>query len=269
MKRPRQLARNVIGCVSGKGGVGKSTTAVNLAIALAGAHNLRVGLLDADIYGPSIPTLMGLSGMPVVAPDTRFMTPLQNHGVRCMSMGFLMPDQESPVVWRGPMASSALQQLAFQTDWGDLDVLMVDFPPGTGDVHLTLTQSVAFSGCIVVSTPQDLALVSAVKGLNMFKKVDVPIYGIVENMAYFECGKCNDRTYIFGQHGARDKAKELGVDYLGEIPIVVNRTGAAAPITVAAPQSSSARPYFHIAEQLAKRFVDAAAQPAGPKFIVD
>lgn len=265
-----------------------SSAQVNLAISLALHHRLRVGVLDADIYGPSIPTLMGLSGAPAPHPsNAKLMLPLHNHGVQCMSMGFLLPDKDTPVVWRGPMASTALQQLSFQTAWDDLDVLVVDFPPGTGDVHLTLTQrysggagleargasrsherSIVFAGCVVVSTPQELALVSAVKGLRMLGKVDVPVWGIVENMAYFQCGKCADRTYIFGKEGARAKAAELGVEFLGDVPIAVNPSGSPQPVSVTHPDSPAARAYAAIAAKLAERLRTTAPAPS-PRMVID
>jgi ATP-binding protein involved in chromosome partitioning len=208
--------KHIVGIVSGKGGVGKSTVAANLAIGLS-QQRLSVGLLDADIYGPSQPSLMQLEGSPAV--QNKKMLPLENFGVKVMSMGFVVPSKDSPVVWRGPMASNALSQILFGTDWGELDVLVIDLPPGTGDVHLTLTQNVSFTGCAVVATPQDMALVSAVKGLNMFQKVGVEVFGVIENMSYFKCDKCTEKKYIFGEKLAQKKAAELGVPFLGEIPI--------------------------------------------------
>lgn len=247
MKPPPSLVgvRHVLGIVSGKGGVGKSTVAANVAIAF-GLTGKRVGLLDADIYGPSLPTIMNLHGLPAV--EGKKMLPLQNHGVKVMSMGFVISSEATPAVWRGPMASSALGQLLNNTAWGELDVLVVDLPPGTGDVHLTLAQTVSVSGCVVVSTPQDMALVSAIKGLNMFKKVGVPVLGIVENMAYFQCDSCKSRKYIFGEKKARIRAAELGVPFLAEIPIVMSDD----PIVIADPKSETARVYLDLASQLWK-----------------
>jgi ATP-binding protein involved in chromosome partitioning len=253
MKPPASLVgvRHVLGVVSGKGGVGKSTVAANLAIAFGGLGK-QVGLLDADIYGPSLPSIMNLRGLPAL--EGKKMLPLQNHGVKVMSMGFVIPSDASPAVWRGPMASSALGQLISNTAWGELDVLVVDLPPGTGDVHLTLTQSVAMSGCVVVSTPHDMALVSAIKGLNMFKKVGVPVLGIVENMAYYQCETCKTPKYIFGEKKARMRAAELGVPFLAEIPIVASED----PIVIAAPKSATAIVYANLASDLWKTMESAS-----------
>ncbi len=259
--KPLPGIRHVLGIVSGKGGVGKSTVAANLAIALA-VQQKKVGLLDADIYGPSLPSIMNLRGLPAL--NGKKMVPLQNYGVKVMSMGFVMPSDASPAVWRGPMASSALSQLVNNTDWGALDVLVVDLPPGTGDVHLTLAQTVSMAGCAVVSTPQDMALVSAIKGLNMFKKVGVPVLGVIENMAYYQCETCKTPKYIFGEKKARLKAQELGVPFLGEIPIVVSE----APIVAAAPESPTSKAYLGIAEMLWTA-MESAGAPAGPTIIKD
>ncbi len=236
--------------------------AANLAIALS-LKDRRVGLLDADIYGPSLPTIMNLRGLPALAGKK--MIPLENYGVRVMSMGFVIASDATPAVWRGPMASSALSQLINNTDWGTLDVLVVDLPPGTGDVHLTLAQTVSLSGCAVVSTPQDMALVSAIKGLNMFKKVGVPVLGIIENMAYYQCESCKTPKYIFGEKKARLRAQELGVPFLGEIPIVMSEV----PIVVSAPDSPTGLVYRGIAEQLWTDMESGAAAMAGPTIIKD
>ena len=205
--------KHMIAVASGKGGVGKSTTAVNLALGLQ-AIGLKVGILDADIYGPSQPRLLGLSGRPEVArPNT--LRPMQAYGLRAMSMGFLV-EEGTPIIWRGPMVVSALTQMLRDVEWGELDVLVIDMPPGTGDVQLTMAQQVPLAGAIIVSTPQDLALIDARKGLNMFRKVDVPVLGIIENMSYFVCPKCGERSDIFGHGGARDEAEKLGIPFLGE-----------------------------------------------------
>lgn len=250
MGKPLPNVSHILGVCSGKGGVGKSTVAVNLAVALSQSGK-RVGLLDADIYGPSVPSLMRLSGLPTLSPESRKMIPLENYGVRVMSMGFVAPD--APAVWRGPMASSALSQLISGTEWGRLDVLVVDLPPGTGDVHLTLAQTLSLSGCVVVSTPHDMALVSAVKGLRMFQKVGVPILGVIENMAFYECDGCGTRKYLFGEKKARAKAEELGVPFLGEIPIVASDV----PVAVAAPQGPVGAVYGAMAGLLWERLVEA------------
>jgi ATP-binding protein involved in chromosome partitioning len=242
---------NVIAVSSGKGGVGKSTTAVNLALALA-AEDARVGLLDADIYGPSLPLMMGLSGRPESA-DGKTMLPMENHGVKVMSIGFLVePDQA--VVWRGPMATQALDQLLRQTTWGELDYLVIDMPPGTGDIQLTLSQRVPLSGAVIVTTPQDIALLDAKKGLNMFEKVGVPILGIVENMAVHVCTNCGHVEHIFGADGGKRMAGQYGVPYLGALPLTMGirqQTDSGTPTVVAEPDGEIAALYKAVARQVA------------------
>ena len=206
----------IIAVASGKGGVGKSTTAVNIALGLA-ANGLKVGLLDADIYGPSMPRLLNIHGRPQTI-DGKILKPMENYGLKVMSMGFLV-DEETPMIWRGPMVMSALTQMLREVEWGALDVLVVDMPPGTGDAQLTMAQQVPLAGAVIVSTPQDLALIDARKGLNMFKKVDVPLLGIVENMSYFIAPDTGKRYDIFGHGGARKEAERLGVTFLGEVPL--------------------------------------------------
>lgn len=213
----------IIAVASGKGGVGKSTTAVNLALGLA-ANGLKVGILDADIYGPSMPRLLGLSGRPETV-EGRILKPMENYGIKVMSMGFMV-DEETPMIWRGPMVMSALTQMLREVAWGELDVLVVDMPPGTGDAQLTMAQQVPLAGAVVVSTPQDLALIDARKGLNMFRKVDVPLLGIVENMSYFIAPDTGTRYDIFGHGGARREAERLNVPFLGEVPLHMGAVGA-------------------------------------------
>ena len=251
---PRQIAgvpgvKKIVAVASGKGGVGKSTTAVNLALAFA-ANGLSVGILDADIYGPSMPRLLALTGRPEPV-DGRTLRPLEGYGVKVMSMGFMVED-DTPMIWRGPMVMSALTQMLREVAWGELDILVVDMPPGTGDAQLTMAQQVPLAGAIIVSTPQDLALIDARKGLNMFRRVDVPVLGIVENMSYFTCPKCGERSEIFGHGGARDEAEKLGVEFLGEVPLemeVRRRSDAGQPIVVSDPDSEHARIYREIAER--------------------
>jgi ATP-binding protein involved in chromosome partitioning len=208
--------RSVIAVASGKGGVGKSTTSVNLALALSRLGQ-RVGLLDADIYGPSQPRMLGITGKPRSADGKKLM-PMSNYGVRVMSMGFLV-DEDAPMIWRGPMVQSAIQQMITDVEWGELDFLVVDLPPGTGDAQLTMAQRVPLAGAVIVSTPQDIALLDARKALNMFRKVDVPVLGMIENMSYFVCPHCGGRNEIFSHGGARRTAEKFGVDFLGEIPL--------------------------------------------------
>ena len=242
---------NVIAVSSGKGGVGKSTTAVNLALALA-AEGARVGLLDADIYGPSLPLMMGLTGRPE-SKDGKTMAPLVNHGVQVMSIGFIV-EADQAVVWRGPMATQALDQLLRQTNWSDLDYLLIDMPPGTGDIALTLSQRVPLTGAIVVTTPQDIALLDAKKGLNMFEKVGVPILGIVENMAVYCCPNCGHVEHIFGEDGGRKMAEQYGVAYLGALPLtrsIREQTDSGRPTVVAEPDGEIAGLYKAMARQVA------------------
>jgi ATP-binding protein involved in chromosome partitioning len=237
---------NIIAVASGKGGVGKSTTAVNLALALK-ARGLRVGILDADIYGPSMPRLLGLKGQPQQVGDK--LAPMEAYGLKVMSMGFLV-DEETPMIWRGPMVMSALSQMLKDVAWGELDVLVVDMPPGTGDAQLTMAQQVPLAGAVIVSTPQDLALIDARKGLNMFRKVNVPVLGIVENMSTFICPHCGQPSNIFGHGGARAEATRLGVPFLGEVPLTLSiraMSDEGRPIVAADPSSPVAEAYREIA----------------------
>jgi ATP-binding protein involved in chromosome partitioning len=242
--------RAIVAVASGKGGVGKSTTAVNLALGLAAAGK-RVGMLDADIYGPSQPRMMGISGRPT-SRDGKVLQPMMNYGVKCMSMGFLVPE-DTPMIWRGPMVMTALQQMLRDVEWGELDVLVVDMPPGTGDAQLTMAQQVPLTGAVIVSTPQDIALLDARKGLNMFRKVDVPVFGIVENMSYFLGPHCGGRSDIFSHGGARAEAAKLGVDFLGEVPLHIDireTSDGGRPIVVSKPESEFAKIYRSIADQV-------------------
>ncbi|MEM6972514.1 MAG: Mrp/NBP35 family ATP-binding protein [Pseudomonadota bacterium] len=240
----------IIAVASGKGGVGKSTVSANLAVALA-AQGKRVGLLDADVYGPSQPRMLGISGRPS-SPDGKIILPLRNHGVTTMSIGFMVPEGEA-VVWRGPMLMGALQQMLGQVQWGRLDVLLVDLPPGTGDVQLTLSQKAEVEGAIVVSTPQDIALLDARKAVDMFKKTDVPILGVIENMSSYICPKCGHEEHIFGHGGARAEAERIGAPFLGEIPLdlAIRQAGdGGAPIVAAKPASPQARAFLDVASAL-------------------
>ena len=239
--------KHMIAIASGKGGVGKSTTAVNLALGLQ-AIGLETGILDADIYGPSQPRLLGLTGRPQVAHGNT-LRPMQAYGLRAMSMGFLV-DEGTPIIWRGPMVVSALTQMLRDVDWGELDALVIDMPPGTGDVQLTMAQQVPLSGAIIVSTPQDLALIDARKGLNMFRRVDVPVLGIVENMSYFLCPKCGERSDIFGHGGAKLEAEKLGIPFLGGVPLHMDiraTSDEGQPIVASSPDSPHAQIYRDIA----------------------
>ncbi len=242
--------KSIVAVASGKGGVGKSTTAVNLALGLA-ANGLRVGILDADIYGPSMPRLLGISGRPK-QKEGRVLMPMENYGLKVMSMGFLV-EEETPMIWRGPMVISALTQMLREVDWGELDVLVVDMPPGTGDAQLTMAQQVPLAGAVIVSTPQDLALIDARKGLNMFRKVSVPVLGIVENMSYFIAPDTGRRYDIFGHGGARKEAERLGVPFLGEVPLTMDireTSDAGTPVVAGAPDGPAARVYRDIAAKV-------------------
>jgi ATP-binding protein involved in chromosome partitioning len=243
--------RNVVAVASGKGGVGKSTVATNLALALA-RTGASVGLMDADIYGPSIPLMLGISRMPQITPE-RKIVPLERHGLKLISMGFLTND-DSPVIWRGPMVHGIVSQFLSDVLWGDLDYLIIDLPPGTGDAQLTITQTAPLAGAVIVSTPQDVALIDARKGLKMFERVDVPVLGIVENMSFFVCPHCGERTDIFATGGAERCAEELGVPFLGRIPIDpdVRACGdAGLPIVAARPEHPVSAAYGEIAGRLA------------------
>ena len=262
--------RSIIAVASGKGGVGKSTTAVNLALALQ-ENGLSVGILDADIYGPSIPRLLGISSKPKA--DGRILLPLEGYGLKAMSMGFLV-EEEAPMIWRGPMVISALTQMLREVAWGELDILVVDMPPGTGDAQLTMAQQVPLAGAIIVSTPQDIALIDARKGLNMFRKVNVPILGLIENMSYFLCPNCGERSDIFGHGGAREEATRLGAPFLGEVPLhmdIRRYSDGGTPIVVSEPNGAHAATYQQIAkltiERLAAEQSDTTA--AGPKIIIE
>lgn len=242
--------KNIIAVASGKGGVGKSTTSVNLALALQGL-GLKVGLFDADIYGPSVPKMLDIHDSPETE-DGKTMLPLEKHGLKCMSIGFLM-DEDTPVIWRGPMVMGALQQLMRDVQWGELDVMIVDMPPGTGDTQLTMCQSVPLAGAVIVSTPQDIALLDARRGLNMFRKVDVPVLGLIENMSYYHCPNCGHEDHIFGHGGAKAEAVKMSCDFLGEIPLdgtIRHLSDAGTPIVIAQPDSPHAAAYRAIAAKI-------------------
>jgi len=256
--------KHMIAVASGKGGVGKSTTAVNLALGLK-AIGLEAGILDADIYGPSQPRLLGLSGRPQVGKGNA-LRPMQGHGLKAMSMGFMV-DEGTPIIWRGPMVVSALTQMLRDVDWGDLDVLVIDMPPGTGDVQLTMAQQVPLSGAIIVSTPQDLALIDARKGLNMFRRVDVPVLGIIENMSYFVCPRCGERSHIFGHGGAEAEAQKLAIPFLGGVPLHMDiraTSDEGRPIVASSPDSVHAQIFRAIAAKAWGELESAAAARLSP-----
>lgn len=259
----------IIAVASGKGGVGKSTTAVNLALGLA-TFGLKVGILDADIYGPSMPRLLGLTGKPETV-DGKVLKPMERYGLKVMSIGFLV-EEETPMIWRGPMVMSALTQMLREVAWGELDVLVVDMPPGTGDAQLTMAQQVPLAGAVIVSTPQDLALIDARKGLNMFKKVDVPLLGIVENMSYFVAPDTGTRYDIFGHGGARKEAERLGVPFLGEVPLemaIRETSDAGTPVVVSEPDGPHARVYRDIAAKVIEQLEAGKGGGEGPAIVFE
>ena len=258
----------IIAVASGKGGVGKSTTAVNLALGLA-ALGLKVGILDADIYGPSLPKLLAIKERPQTLGGTR-LKPITRYGLTVMSIGFLI-DEETPMIWRGPMVISALTQMLREVEWGKLDVMVVDMPPGTGDAQLTMAQQVPLKGAVIVSTPQDLALIDARRGIAMFRRVNVPVLGIVENMSYFLCPKCGERADIFGHGGARAEAVRLGVPFLGEVPLhalIREKSDAGLPVVATEPDGPHAAIYKGIAARVRDQLLDAPARVA-PKIVIE
>ncbi|MGB4101135.1 MAG: iron-sulfur cluster carrier protein ApbC [Alphaproteobacteria bacterium] len=260
--------RFMIAVASGKGGVGKSTTAVNLALALA-AQKLRVGLLDADIYGPSIPRMLGVTKKP--ENEGGMLQPVMAMGLKIMSIGFMVAE-DSPVIWRGPMVQGALLQMLRDVAWGTLDVLVIDMPPGTGDAQLTLAQQVPLAGAVIVSTPQDIALIDARKGLNMFRRVDVPVLGIIENMSYFVCPHCETRSEIFSHGGARVEAARMGCDFLGEIPLelrIRQSMDEGKPIVAAEPESPPAGIYNNIAERIWEKLLTPEQVRPAPKIAIN
>lgn len=243
--------KKIIAVASGKGGVGKSTTAVNLALALSKLGK-KVALFDADIYGPSIPTMLGYENQPVVSYDGKTFNAFEVHGLKSMSIGTLI-DRDAPIIWRGAKAGGALEQLLTQVEWGDIDIMVIDMPPGTGDIQITLSQKLKIDGAVIVSTPQDIALIDAVKGVNMFQKTGIPILGIVENMSYYICPECGHKEEIFGHAGAKETAEKMGVRFLGEIPLHIDiRTHADAgtPIVEDKPESAQALSYMEIAKKI-------------------
>ncbi|MEE1611643.1 Mrp/NBP35 family ATP-binding protein [Microvirga sp. CF3016] len=278
-QRPRAAAQpknqripgvqHVIAVASGKGGVGKSTTACNLALGLK-ALGLKVGLLDADIYGPSMPKLLGIHGKPRLL-ENRVLEPMEAYGLKVMSIGFLV-EEEAAMIWRGPMVMSAITQMLREVAWGDLDVLVVDMPPGTGDAQLTMAQATPLAGAVIVSTPQDLALIDARRGVSMFKRVEIPILGIVENMATFICPHCGQSSHIFGHGGAREEAKRLDVAFLGEVPLnmtIRELSDAGRPVVVADPDGSHARIYKDMAQQVWTSLTGGGAAKPAPRIVIE
>jgi ATP-binding protein involved in chromosome partitioning len=259
----------IIAVASGKGGVGKSTTAVNLALGLA-ALGLKVGILDADIYGPSLPKLLAIKERPQTLGGTR-LKPITRYGLTVMSIGFLI-DEETPMIWRGPMVISALTQMLREVEWGTLDVMVVDMPPGTGDAQLTMAQQVPLKGAVIVSTPQDLALIDARRGIAMFKRVNVPVLGIVENMSYFLCPECGTRSDIFGHGGARHEAQRLGVPFLGEVPLhmtIREKSDLGLPVVATEPDGPHAKIYRDIAANVRDQLAGASAGRAAPRIVIE
>jgi ATP-binding protein involved in chromosome partitioning len=277
-QRPRAAAQpknqripgvqHVIAVASGKGGVGKSTTACNLALGLA-ALGLKVGILDADIYGPSMPKLLGVHGKPRLL-ENRVLEPMEAYGIKVMSIGFLV-EEEAAMIWRGPMVMSAITQMLREVAWGELDVLVVDMPPGTGDAQLTMAQATPLAGAVIVSTPQDLALIDARRGVSMFNRVEIPILGIVENMATFVCPHCGQTSHIFGHGGARTEAERLGVPFLGEVPLnmsIRELSDAGRPVVAVEPEGPNARIYRGMAQQIWSALSGGAARPA-PRIVIE
>lgn len=261
--------KHIIAVASGKGGVGKSTTSTNLALSLQ-RLGLKVGVLDADIYGPSMPKLFGLAGRPVMAGNNQ-LQPLDGFGLKVMSIGFLV-EEDSAMIWRGPMVVSAIQQMLREVAWGELDVLVVDMPPGTGDAQLTMAQNVPLSGAVIVSTPQDLALIDARRGVTMFRKVDVPIIGVVENMSTFICPSCGTRHDIFGHGGAQAEAAKIGAPFLGEVPLAMairERSDSGQPISITEPDGPHAKAYLDIARKVWDSLSSGAMDRVAPKIIFD
>ena len=263
--------RYLVAVASGKGGVGKSTTAINLALGLH-SLGLRVAVLDADVYGPSMPKLFGLTGKPESSDaEGKKRKPMSRYGVELMSIGFLVAE-DTPMIWRGPMVMSALTQLLRETEWGETDVMIIDMPPGTGDAQLTLAQQTPLAGAVIVSAPQDLALIDARKGLNMFRKVNVPVIGIVENMSYFVCTKCGERHEIFGHGGAKEEAERLGVPFLGEVPLdqdVRLRSDRGEPVVATAPDSKHAAIYRDIARQVWASLQSGGLSRPAPRIVLE
>lgn len=263
--------KHIIAVASGKGGVGKSTTSVNLAMGLK-AQGLKVGILDADVYGPSMPRLLGLNEEPKTGPNNEILA-LEAYGVKVMSMGFMVAEG-TPVVWRGPMVMSALGQMINKVTWAPLDVLVIDMPPGTGDVQLTIAQQTPLSGAVIVSTPQDLALIDARKGINMFAQVNIPILGLVENMSYFLCPSCGERSDIFGHGGAKEEALKIGADFLGQVPLhmdIRETSDAGRPIVATNPESAEAQAYIEIAKKIWAQLDDQGEETrvAAPKIVIE
>ena len=267
--RPIEGIDRIVAVASGKGGVGKSTTACNLAIGLA-TLGLKVGVLDADVFGPSMPRLFGITEKPALGADGQKLKPIEKFGVKVMSIGFLI-EENSAIVWRGPMVTSALNQFLRDVEWGELDVLVIDMPPGTGDVQLTIAQNAPLAGAVIVSTPQDLSLIDARRAMAMFKQVETPILGVVENMSYFVCPHCGGRSDVFAHGGARHEAESQGVPFLGEAPLhmlIRETSDDGKPVTATAPESPQAQAYFAIAENVRVALFETARRRAPPRILM-